>query len=73
MDKEICITKGKVLSSDGQTMPHWDGTRNTQNKREQERIRGVEDCDCGQSISVGSAGHLREVACFISLFCNDTL
>lgn len=31
------------------------------------------DCDCGESISVGSAGHLREVACFISLFCNDTL
>lgn len=43
--------------------------------KEQKKARenkGVEDCDCGESISVGSAGHLREVACFISLFCNDT-
>lgn len=37
MDKEICITKGKALSSDGQTMPHWDGTRNTERTKVSEK------------------------------------
>lgn len=36
MDKEICITKGEALSSDGQTVPHWDVARNTERTKVRE-------------------------------------
>ncbi len=66
--------QGKALSCEGQTMPHWVMNKKyTEQKRAKKKSGGWRACNCGGIYICWICRSLREVACFVSLFCNDTL